>query len=107
PTSPVATTRCPVLVRTVWFCHLREFTTQKDTGRAHCLLRHTTRLPGGACPGPNCSPEAAALLKASRDGDETALKHLLHKAEKNGGLREEDLNCQDSSGRVSFIYFVL
>ncbi|KAJ9599918.1 hypothetical protein L9F63_009746, partial [Diploptera punctata] len=55
--------------------------------------------PGGACPGPNCSPEAAALLKASRDGDETALKHLLHKAEKNGGLREEDLNCQDSSGR--------
>lgn len=59
--------------------------------------------PGGACPGPNCSPEAAALLKASRDGDETALKHLLHKTEGSGGLREDDLNCQDSSGRVSSI----
>ncbi|KAJ4450823.1 hypothetical protein ANN_02253 [Periplaneta americana] len=50
--------------------------------------------PGAACPGPNCSPEAAALLKAARDGDEKALNDILR-----AGVREEDLNCQDASGK--------
>ncbi|XP_069679148.1 uncharacterized protein [Periplaneta americana] len=57
--------------------------------------------PGAACPGPNCSPEAAALLKAARDGDEKALNDILR-----AGVREEDLNCQDASGKTPVSYIV-
>ncbi|PSN37724.1 hypothetical protein C0J52_24149 [Blattella germanica] len=69
---------------------------------------HNNSPAGAACaPGPNCSPVAVALLKAARDGDESALKHLLSKAEEDGGggISEEDLNCQDSSGRVSTVNY--
>lgn len=77
-------------------------TTAVSAPRIHDTERYRrgTLTPGVASPGIDCSPEAATLLKAARDGDETALGFILRQAERTG-LSAEDLNCQDSSGRVS------
>lgn len=77
-------------------------TTAVSAQRIHDTERYRrgTLSPGAAGPGTDCSPEAATLLKAARDGDETALCFILRQAERTG-LPAEDLNCQDSSGRVS------
>lgn len=77
-------------------------TTAVSAPRIHDTERYRrgTLPPGASSPGTDCSPEAATLLKAARDGDETALGFILRQAE-SSGLPAEDLNCQDSSGRVS------
>ena len=71
-----------------------------DTERYRRGTLPPTSPPGAACPGTDYSPEAAALLKAARDGDEDALGVALREADRTG-LPAEDLNCQDGSGRVS------
>nr|CAD7426617.1 unnamed protein product [Timema monikensis] len=48
--------------------------------------------------GPACSPEAAAILKSAREGDEETLCDYLRKAGRVG-VPEADLNCVDSGGR--------
>lgn len=73
-----------------------------DTERYRRGTLPPTSPPGAACPGTDCSPEAAALLKAARDGDEEALSVALREADRTG-LPAEDLNCQDGSGRVSSV----
>jgi len=73
-----------------------------DTERYRRGTLPPTSPPGAACPGTDCSPEAAALLKAARDGDEDALCVSLREADRTG-LPAEDLNCQDGSGRVSVV----
>lgn len=77
-------------------------TTAVSAPRIHDTERYRrgTLPPGAASPGTDCSPEAATLLKAARDGDEAALGFILRQAERTG-LPAEDLNCHDSSGRVS------
>lgn len=71
-----------------------------DTERYRRGTLPPTLPPGAACPGTDCSPEAVALLKAARDGDEAAISFTLRQAECTA-MPAEELNCQDSSGRVS------
>lgn len=71
-----------------------------DTERYRRGTLPPTSPPGAACPGTDCSPEAVALLKAARDGDEAALSFTIRQAECTG-MPAEELNCQDGSGRVS------
>ena len=84
-------------------------TTAVSASRTHDTERYRrgtlppTSPPGAACPGTDCSPEAAALLKAARDGDEEAVSVALLEADRIG-LPAEDLNCQDGSGRVSSLF---
>jgi hypothetical protein len=81
-------------------------TTAVSVARIHDTERYRrgtlppTSPPGAACPGTDCSPEAVALLKAARDGDETALSFALRQAECTD-MPAGEINCQDGSGRVS------
>lgn len=77
-----------------------------DTERYRRGTLPPTSPPGAACPGIDCSPEAAALLKAARDGDEDALGVALREADRTG-IPVEHLNCQDGSGRVSTLVIVM
>lgn len=46
------------------------------------------------------SPGGIALLRAARDGDDSTLRDILHRANLVG-ISEPDLNAVDNSGRVS------